>query len=303
VANRSCSLEFLTDPAEFLAAAGDHLAEDPVVSTVVATVAERAVSALADGLPQPRDDWWLVVRDGSGAVVGAGMRTAPFEPRPAFLLPMPEEAARLLARELYARGEAVGGVNGALPAVRECAGETALLTGGAVRVAVHTRLFELGEPLEPRRPVAGRLRPATADDVDLAVEWFDAFMADADEQAGRVRGESPHETPDADSMLRRIENGRLWFWLDDAGESVHLTGANPPSFGVARIGPVYTPEHRRGHGYASAAVAAVSQRLLDEGVRVCLFTDQANPTSNHIYTELGFVPVVDMANLTIEPGP
>jgi predicted GNAT family acetyltransferase len=34
---------------------------------------------------------------------------------------------------------------------------------------------------------------------------------------------------------------------------------------------------------------------------VCLFTDQANPTSNSIYLRLGYRPVVDMANLAVEP--
>ena len=36
-----------------------------------------------------------------------------------------------------------------------------------------------------------------------------------------------------------------------------------------------------------------------EGARVCLFTDQANPTSNKIYAALGYQPVADMANLVI----
>ena len=39
--------------------------------------------------------------------------------------------------------------------------------------------------------------------------------------------------------------------------------------------------------------------MLAEGARVCLFTDQANPTSNKIYAALGYRPVVDMANLVI----
>ena len=80
---------------------------------------------------------------------------------------------------------------------------------------------------------------------------------------------------------------------------VHLTGANPPAYGVARVGPVYTPAAHRGRGYASAAVAQVSRHFLERGVRVCLFTDQANPTSNRIYQALGFHPVVDMANLVL----
>jgi hypothetical protein len=68
-------LQFCTDPAEFLAVAGDHLAAAPVVSTVVTTVAHRLLARQADGIAPPGRTWWLVVWNAS-AVVGAGMRTA-----------------------------------------------------------------------------------------------------------------------------------------------------------------------------------------------------------------------------------
>ena len=80
---------------------------------------------------------------------------------------------------------------------------------------------------------------------------------------------------------------------------MHLTGVSPPSFGVARVGPVYTPPAQRGFGWASNAVAEISRRIQAEGARACLFTDQANPTSNKIYAALGYQPVADMANLVI----
>jgi hypothetical protein len=290
-------LRFLTDPAEFLTVVGSHLAAEPVVSTVVASIADRFVSQRAAGVTPPPDTWWLVVEDG-GDIVGAGMRTARFAPYPPFLLPMPDDAALLLARTLHARGEEVRAVNGALPAARTFADETARLAGGRVDVAQHTRLHELAE-LVPPAPVPGRLVVATEDDIALATAWFEAFMGDADEQAGRPRGSSAHEAPDRDDMLRRLRAGTLWFWVDPAGARVHLTGANPPSFGVARVGPVYTPPEQRGRGWASAGVAEVSRRLQEQGVRVCLYTDQANPTSNKIYAALGYRPVVDMANLVL----
>jgi hypothetical protein len=291
-------LQFCSDPAEFLAAAGEHLASDPVVSTVVTTFAHRAVSQLAEGISQPERNWWLVVRDHSGAVLGAGMRTATFFPYPPFLLPMPNEAAVALGQVLHERGEEVRGINGALPAVGLCAAELARLGGGRVEVAQHTRLHELGELAWPAA-VPGGLVVATEEDVELVEEWFAAFSGDADEQAGRPRGSSAHEVPDRAQMMRRLRAGRVWFWVDEAGERVHLTGANPPAFGVARVSPVYTPPGQRGRGWASNAVAEVSRRIRAEGVRVCLFTDQANPTSNKIYAALGYRPVVDMANLII----
>ncbi|MFE9656457.1 GNAT family N-acetyltransferase [Micromonospora sp. NPDC006431] len=291
-------LQFHTDPGEFLAAAGDHLAADPVISTVVAAFAHRRSAQQADGIAQPDRDWWLVVRDESGTVVGAGMRTAPFAPYPPFLLPMPDEAAVALARTLHERGEEVLAINGALPAVELCAAELTRLGGGRVQVRQHTRLHELGELVQPE-PAPGGLVAATEDDVDLVTEWFGAFMGDADEQAGRPRGASAHEVPERAELLRRLRAGRMWFWVDKEGQPVHLTGANPPSYGVARVGPVYTPPTQRGRGWASNAVAEVSRRLQAEGARVCLFTDQANPTSNKVYARLGYRAVVDMANLVI----
>jgi ribosomal protein S18 acetylase RimI-like enzyme len=298
----SVRLTFLTDPQDFLTAAADLLAADPVLSTVVATVTSRLRDQLTEGTVQSDDrQWWVVVHDASGRVVGAAMRTAPSPPYPPYLMPMPTQAAELLAVALCERGEDVGGVNGALPAIRVFADTYAALSGADVSVGMHTRLFELGE-LNPPAPVPGRLRAADDQDLDLALDWFDAFGRAADEQAGRPAGthsDTGVGQPDPDGILRRIRAGRLWFWEDDLGNAVHLTGANPPAFGVARIGPVYTPREFRRRGFAGAAVAEVSAILSANGERVCLFTDQANPTSNKLYQALGYRPVVDMANLRI----
>ena len=75
-----------------------------------------------------------------------------------------------------------------------------------------------------------------------------------------------------------------------------------PAYGVSRVGPVFTPREYRGHGYASYAVAELTRRGLQDGIRMCLFTDQANPTSNKIYEAMGYERVVDMANLHVHPA-
>jgi GNAT superfamily N-acetyltransferase len=289
--------------AEFLDVAGEALAADPVVTTVMTTYTSRVRGEQQAGraFPVDRPQWWAVVRADDGANVGMAMRTAPQPPHPLFVLPMEDGAALALAHALHGRGESVGGLNGSLPAAQVLAAELARLQGGTVDVAVHTRLFELGA-LVPPVGVPGSLRLATLEDFDLAYEWVRRFRADADEQAGREPGDHGRVEIEPDDLARRIEGGTYWFWLDDAGERVHLTGANPPAFGVARIGPVYTPPEQRRKGYAGAAVAEVSQHFLDAGVRVCLYTDQANPTSNGIYQALGYLPVVDQVNLRIVGG-
>ena len=58
---------------------------------------------------------------------------------------------------------------------------------------------------------------------------------------------------------------------------------------------------KRGQGYASAVVAQLSQRELDAGQEWCsLFTDVANPTSNHIYAEIGYEPRCDFHHYLLE---
>jgi RimJ/RimL family protein N-acetyltransferase len=288
-------LELTEDPVAFLDATREHLAAEPVLTTVIATVTARFAAGRGSATPYR---WWVIARDGAGEVTGVGMRTAPFVPYPVYLLPMPDAAVVALARLLHERGEVVGGVNGALPAAQLFADETARLTGGSTTADEHVRLFELDELVVPPAP-PGRLRPAVLDDAELCLAWFRAFGADAAEQAGR-EGEHAMEEFSLEMMLARIDDGLIWLWEDEAGTPVHLTAANLPANGVSRIGPVYTPKVHRGRGYAGRAVAEISRRYVERGIRCCLFTDQANPTSNRIYEAIGYRPVVDMVNLLVD---
>ena len=298
-------LEFFADPATFLAVAGEHLAAEPVLGTVIAGVSERMARERAEGhdswaaVGAPFDAWWLVVRDASGSVVSAAMRTAPFKPYPIFCLPMADETARMLARALHERGELLGGVNGALPASEVMATETARLVGGTPEVHHHIRLWEATEVTVPPAP-PGRLRQASEADAPLVLEWFTAFHAEADEQAGREPDPTGGEHNTIESVLVRIREGVEWLWESPTGEAQHLTGRSLPSFGVSRIGPVFTPRAHRGAGIASYVVGELTRLGLEAGDRMCLFTDQANPTSNKIYEALGYRPVVDMAHFVVE---
>ncbi len=290
-------LDFTDDPRAFLVAAEPVLAADPVLTTVVSTATTRAIADDEAGVVRPNDHprWWVSTRIGGpgSEVVGVAMRTAPFAPYPMFVLPMPEAAAVGLARALHARGEHVTAVNGVPPATRHLSEELARLADASTWAKVRTRLFEL-DVLAVPAPVPGRLRVATSDDQELALAWFNAFHVDAAAQAGRAGEHAMTEPCDGEDLERRITEQRIWLWEDETGEVVHLTGHNPPTFGVVRIGPVYTPPQCRQRGFASAAVAEVSRNVLAAGHRACLFTDQANPTSNRIYEALGYRRVVDM---------
>jgi predicted GNAT family acetyltransferase len=93
-------------------------------------------------------------------------------------------------------------------------------------------------------------------------------------------------------MPKRVTRGDFWIW-DDGGPAA-FAGFNDAAPDFARIAPVYTLPDRRGRGYATALVAAISRELLARGKRrLFLTTDVANPTSNAIYARIGFVAETD----------
>jgi len=287
-------VEHTTDPAAFLALAGEHLAADPVLATVVTTVAQRAVGAPVPDHPQ----WWVSVLDGE-RVVGVAMRTASFAPYPLYVLPMPEAAALALGRWLHERGEDATAVNGAQPAAGQVLAALAGPRGEVVEEVECDRLWEVRTVVDPP-PVPGRARQARLDEVDLVASWTLRFMPEADAQAGRAAREGEGSHLDAAWATDRIGQGLVWLWEVD-GEPVHLSAHSVPAYGVGRVGPVYTPPEHRGHGYASALVAHVSRLLLDQGARACLFTDRDNPVSNGVYARLGYEPQAEMARLVTSP--
>ncbi|HET6152757.1 MAG TPA: GNAT family N-acetyltransferase [Marmoricola sp.] len=294
----ACDLEFLDEAAEFLAAAAPLLAAEPLRCTVIASVAARTLRAdapRADTAPGAR--WWLVVRDADGAVLGAGMRQFPLPPFPVYLAEMPDQAAVLLARALHERGEDVRAIDGFVPTIDVFAGELAALSGRAVEPRERMSLYEVVDLVEPPM-AAGTMRIADAEDGDLVHAWLELFSADASEQAGRI---DPHPSPieTRESVGARIDAGQVWLWLDEAGVPVHVTAFSPPSNGVARVGPVFTPKEHRGHGYAASAVAEVSRYLRGEGARVCLFADRDNPVSSALYVRLGYRAVATTGSVRL----
>jgi predicted GNAT family acetyltransferase len=98
----------------------------------------------------------------------------------------------------------------------------------------------------------------------------------------------------ADAVDARLgTHGLIWLWEMDS-EPVSMAWLTPPVGGVSRVSGVYTPSDLRGHGYASACVARISEHALATGSRLCmLYTDLANPISNKIYQRIGYRPVAD----------
>lgn len=227
-------------------------------------------------------------------VVGAAVRTAP---RNLVLSCVDDEAAlEPLVEDVADACRELRGVL-APKAVAERFAElwvrrTGTLYDRGMAMRVH-RVEQVAAP----RGVPGAMREATADDAPLLSAWVHDFDREA------IHGEGTRE--EAHREVERImasPSGGMVVWVDDAPVSMAAFGG-PTAHGV-RIFAVYTPPELRGRGYATACVAALSQRLLDEGRRFCfLFTDLANPTSNAIYRRVGYTPVMDMDEMRFLPNP
>lgn len=150
------------------------------------------------------------------------------------------------------------------------------------------RVFEAHKAAQLPLPF-GRFRPAAETDLHTLTHWAAAFF----EEAGlRDPGDAAQE---------QISEGRLFAWEDEQPASmaawVGRTGR------AVRINFVFTPPDLRGRGYASACVASLTLRLLDEGLAsCCLCSDLANPTSNRIYQAIGYRPVCDAGEYCLEAG-
>ena len=200
------------------------------------------------------------------------------------------EAITMLANDLAASGVALRGVQSMSDEGHLFTETWARLKGCTAHVHIPMRTFKL-EKVIPVTGVAGTLRRATASDRDVLAQWEYAFMCEAfaDE---KHRFEDAAQAID-DALAADTDVRGIYVW-DDGEKAVSYAAYKGPTPHGIRIGPVYTPPELRGHGYASACVAGMSQHLLDSGRQFCfLFTDLRNATSNHIYQLIGYEAVCD----------
>ena len=176
------------------------------------------------------------------------------------------------------------GVGGIKPTSKAFAEVWSAVTGQPHRAGMNERVYELRRVIPPEPPIPGALRVATEDDLPLMSEWVWGFIQDAGLE-GTVEGAR-------EIAELRIADRDLFIW-EDGGPVSTVTKTRHSTHGIV-VSLVYTPPAHRNRGYASAAVAALSQQLLDAGWEFCaLFTDLANPTSNSIYQRIGYRPVAD----------
>jgi predicted GNAT family acetyltransferase len=155
-------------------------------------------------------------------------------------------------------------------------------TGCTPSVRTEQMIYRL-DRVNPIAYSPGMLIRAEEAHLDLLTEWMIGFFA--------ITPEGALETEEARARAEEaVGGGRVYLWHDAAPVSMAWK-TRPTRHGITVSG-VYTPPELRRRGYATSCVAALSQLLLDEGHAYCtLYTDLANPISNHIYQEIGYHPI------------
>jgi uncharacterized protein len=231
------------------------------------------------------DPYLALVEDG-GKVVATALMTPPHNV--VLSVSATPETSELFAADLYQSHWKPPSVAGPTQLSEAFAQHWQSLTKQTYKTKMSMRIYQLDE-VKPPQDVSGSMRRAEKKDRDRCIEWAIAF----DEEAlGRSQPDEAAEWVDfflaSDPAVRGL---MVW---DNGGPVSMACYVGPTPHGM-RIGRVYTPPALRGKGYASACVAAVSQLILDTGRRFCfLFTDLNNPTSNHIYQDIGYNPVSDV---------
>jgi hypothetical protein len=277
-----------TDPVAFAVRAEPWLQRREAEHNVLLGLLPK----LAVGRHEFSQPVYLATIERDGLVVGCAFRTPPHK---FGLTRMPAGAEVPLAADVSAAYDTLPAVLGREEDATRFARAWCAQTGQPWSPGMRQRIHCLERLIEPKTRPSGSLRVAVDGERALVARWLDAFAQDT--SVTRAPG-----TAMADILLA----DRHAFIWDDGGPRaiVAAPGFTPRG---ARIGYVYTPPDHRGRGYATAAVATLSRRLLDSGRRFCvLYTDLANPVSNGIYARLGYQPICDVVDLnfadTAEPS-
>jgi GNAT superfamily N-acetyltransferase len=265
---------------ELLAAAEAWLLHAEAENNLILGVARRVRH-----VEPPEPAYWASLQR-EGEVIGAAFRTPPF---PLGLTRMPDVAIAPLADDVRHAYGSLPGVNGPCEQAEAFADHWCRSNGGRWRARMRLRVHVLTKVEPVAGDVPGTLRVAQDTELALLCDWLQGFAEDANAPGG-----DPAAV--AADMLR---TKRVYFWDHDGPRSVVAAARDTPT-GIC-VNAVYTPREHRRHGYATAAVAALSRQLLEAGKAFCcLYTDLANPTSNAIYRRIGYEPIRDDVEIVFE---
>ncbi|QDQ06994.1 GNAT family N-acetyltransferase [Bacillus sp. BD59S] len=200
-------------------------------------------------------------------------------------------AIKELATELTKIYPDIPGLIGNKKVVQKLAEEIAVLENKKANVVMEQGIYELKQ-VKKKWNGDGAFREINSDEIPLIEKWIYQFCKDVNLPTTKEEAKQTAQT--------LIINHRL-FGLEVDGKLVSVAAKTRPTKNNITVNFVYTHKEGRKKGYASNCVAALSQRMLDEGYNTTtLYTDLANPTSNKIYQEIGYEQIAESVLIFLE---
>lgn len=202
-----------------------------------------------------------------------------------------EEDIVELAKELTKVYPDIPGLIGNKKVVQKLAEEIAVLENKKTNVVMKQGVYAL-QQVKQKWTEDGIFREINSDELPLIEKWIYQFCEDV---------KLPTTKEEAKQTAHTLITTNRLFGLEVGGKLVSVAAKTRPTTNNITVNFVYTPKEERKKGYASNCVAALSQRMLDEGYKTTtLYTDLANPTSNKIYQEIGYEQIMESVLIFLE---
>jgi uncharacterized protein len=266
---------FETNPERFLSRYGDYLRRHEAEHNLILSLCRTAEQKIARG--EKCDIQFATLSNDEGLV----MATVQTPPHNLVLSRATQHEIAPLAEMLFKQHTHFPGIVGPSDIAASFADTWNELTGQKSVEYMDQIIYSLTKVTHPA-PVEGQMRLAKADEAPIIAAWMRAFAADTLPKSEQMT--EAEALKKADDIIKA---GRMAVW-DVKGKPVAQAAVSGTE-SVARISMVYAPPEHRGHGYAKAVVAALSQQQLDSGKSMCcLYADARNPVSNSIYRKIGY---------------
>lgn len=202
------------------------------------------------------------------------------------------DAFSMIVADYYQNHLSPIGVVGPTPAAQRFAQLWQVVSGEEPQLFQNQRIYQC-QQVNDLELAPGKLRKAYKKEIPMLIDWSKEFYT--------ILAENPTDAELEKSLHNDIEEGTLYVWTD-GNQAVSMLKKNRPTTNTITISYVFTPQELRSRGYATAAVHALTEELLNSGYRACtLYTDLSNPTSNRIYQTIGYQPVADSDHYVFSP--
>jgi len=118
--------------------------------------------------------------------------------------------------------------------------------------------------------------------------------------AGEIGGDPARSNPDFTARTARIVDAGWWWRYRVAGRLAFMCHVGAATARTAQLQGVWTPPAMRGYGYASRALGAICDHLLDAHPSLCLYVNDYNAPAIALYERVGFRRAGEFATLLFD---